>query len=77
MYETIMSSITKELNEPRVYDEISKVKAILIRQINELKAFWKSEFNSREKADIELLMSIEKLKEIFQEKINNEVKLSL
>ncbi|CAI2373715.1 unnamed protein product [Moneuplotes crassus] len=76
-YEALKDQILKELNEEKVYTEVSKAKSIVAKQINELKALCKQEFNSREKSDIEILMAIEKLKEIFEEEIKSKVKITV
>ena len=67
-YKSLKRKIKNDLNEGKVYDEIAKVKALLSRQINELKALCKTEFNSREKSDTEILVSIEKWSQFFSEK---------
>jgi hypothetical protein len=54
-FKALKKKIKSDLNENKVYNEIAKVKAILARQINELKALCKVEFSQREKADNEIL----------------------
>ena len=76
MYIALRKRIKNDLNENKVYDEISKVKAILARQINELKSLCKTEFYSREKSDVEILMSLEKYKEIFEQEFKNKYMLT-
>ena len=67
-YKSLKRKIKNDLNEGKVYDEIAKVKALLSRQINELKALCKTEFNSRQKSDNEILIAIEKWSLLFSEK---------
>ena len=76
-YKTIKKKIKSELNESKVYNEIAKVKAILARQINELKALWKTEFNARKKSDSEISMALTKYKDIFEQEIKNKYALDL